>query len=231
MWVCSALWNSLLMWLCTTQHPSPLLSSGSPLHSPGYGEKIVSALPHFISSGENPWLILDWSMSDVCAKLWQSDVQCSLGPTGYILRWGTAFYYHTSTLCERWGGLFQEPCPQKMDNRVKRTVLSCYPWGMLASEFSLCVCTFCLAAQRPLLGCSWGTTSATFGTPRAGSGVVTAMAEVGAAAKHTSNKAARHPPCTSGRRRCCSLQCAASWAWLHTLQKLQTLAYPQVLVL
>lgn len=45
---------TLLLWLFLLHFPSHLLSSGSPLHSPGHGEKTAFVLPHFTSSGENP---------------------------------------------------------------------------------------------------------------------------------------------------------------------------------
>lgn len=100
---------------------------------------------------------------------WYAEV--SFGPMCYILRWFTAFYYHTSAHRET----FQKPYSQKNDNRVKKICLSYYPLDVLAFSPFMHVC--CLAAQIPLLGCS-----------RARSVVVTVMAELGTAAKHVSDK-------------------------------------------
>lgn len=133
--------------------------------------------------------------------IWWAEL--SFGPMCCILQWFTAFCYHMSTLCKTWEAYSRDP--QKMDNRGKRTGLSCCPRDVLTSKFSPCVHVCCSAAQRPLLGCSWGSTSAALGTPRAGRGGVTAMTRLAPAAKWASDKAARCPSGTSSRLRWCSL--------------------------
>lgn len=86
-------------------YPAPsfsLVFTGSLLHSPGYGERTLLLLPHLMGNSETFWLTSDWSMSHVCAKLSQCDVQRCLLDQYVTPQKVSHLYFHTNTLCEIW---------------------------------------------------------------------------------------------------------------------------------